>query len=115
MDKVRELEEVVLSCRSTGMGAYTSAVVLHNASKIEWSAGRTHWKEKITFHGEDGAVLVVDISNRGNHTCYVLLADGTQISVCREEPRCEDIQNDPESFPALLEELRQQHEKQSCI
>jgi hypothetical protein len=79
----------VIDCRSTAMGAHTEPIAYEGgAEKLhEWSAGRTHWKVKVSIP-RGGRVLVSNISNRGNHSCFWLYSDGRKEPTCYEEPTC---------------------------
>jgi hypothetical protein len=104
------MERIVINGRSTAMGAFTGAVRLYHAAKTEWATGRTHWREKIEWLAEDGFVVVRNISNRGNHNCWLETAKGEVFSLCREEPECFELQDmrEPELLN-FISALRSQH------
>ena len=83
--------EVIIECRSTGAGASTRPIAFNGGARLvkSWSAGRTHWRERLEIP-EGGYALIQDISNRGNHSCYVLGGDGSKTPTCMGEPRCDE-------------------------
>jgi len=104
------MNAVTIGGRSTGMSAYTGAVRLYRAAKTTWSTGRTHWQEKIQWLHEDGLVVVRNISNRGNHNCWLETARGESFSLCREEPQCYELERaTDEELLTFMSALRAQH------
>jgi hypothetical protein len=84
--------EYIIDCRSTAMGAHTEPIAYEGgAEKLhEWSAGRTHWKVRVSVP-RGGRVLVRDVTNLGNHHCYWLYHDGRRETICDFEPVCFDL------------------------
>lgn len=95
---------MILNCRATGRGAYTSAEIITppvEIRKFDESRTGNHWKEEIVI-GEGGIVFVHDISNAGKHNCYFIF-EGSNIPLEKMEERLGGKL--PCEFPARLHNL----------
>lgn len=88
---MEEAKGVVVDCRATAQGAFTSVVGGSEGVVVrQYDISKTgnHWLESVQWTGSDQWVLVKDVSNSGKHRCYVSHSDGSRKPAIMEYGRC---------------------------